>query len=586
MAGRGMGVNGKKENYLYGSAVLAGGVLAVKLIGAFFKIPLTNLLGGVGMSCFNVAYDLYYPLYALFISGVPVAVSKLVSENMARGRVRDARKLLRIALMMFLLVGVAGTLVMYGGAAWFTDVVKNPDARFAVRTLSPALFFGCTTAALRGYWQGMSDMRPTAVSQIVEAFAKLVLGLGVAWLVTSAGLREFAASGTAFGIRCPAIEQARLTILPYAAAGAIFGVTCSSVCGALYLVWRHKCGASVITPESWKNAPKASGSGELARRLVRLAIPVCVASVISNLTTFIDLISVMNRLTHAISRYPEQMLALYHDALPAGIGVDRLASYLYGCYSGMAIPLYNLVPALVTAISVSLLPSVSASWAVGNRKALERDAVSALRVTSMMAFPAGFGLCALAEPLMKLLYFSRPMEVQAIYSVLRIMGISSILVSLTLPLHAILQATGRAALPVRLLLCGGVVKLVCNYLLVGVVQLNIHAAPAGTLACYLLVFSASLCAVVEDGKLSLPIMDTFGKPMLAAAGCALSAWGTWHMLSPMLGESAATLLGICFGGIIYIILLFLMKAVQKTDILLLPSGEKFTKILEKHRLLG
>lgn len=157
-----------RHGYLYGTMVLAAGTVVVKLIGALFKIPLTNILGGVGMSYFNVAYELYYPLYALFVSGVPVAVSKLVSESMACGRARDARKLLRVAGAAFLAVGAAGSLLMFFGAGWFSARVQNPGSVWAVRMLSPALFFGCLMAALRGYWQGMQDMAPTAVSQIVR----------------------------------------------------------------------------------------------------------------------------------------------------------------------------------------------------------------------------------------------------------------------------------------------------------------------------------------------------------------------------------------------------------------------------------
>lgn len=188
-----------RHGYLYGTMVLAAGTVVVKLIGALFKIPLTNILGGVGMSYFNVAYELYYPLYALFVSGVPVAVSKLVSESMACGRARDARKLLRVAGAAFLAVGAAGSLLMFFGAGWFSARVQNPGSVWAVRMLSPALFFGCLMAALRGYWQGMQDMAPTAVSQIVEAVAKLAFGLALSYGVTVAGLRQFSLEGT--GVR-------------------------------------------------------------------------------------------------------------------------------------------------------------------------------------------------------------------------------------------------------------------------------------------------------------------------------------------------------------------------------------------------
>ena len=224
------------HGYLYGTMVLAVGTVIVKLIGVFFKIPLTNILGGVGMSYFNVAYELYYPLYALFVSGVPVAVSKLVSESVAKGRARDAEKLLRLSVGAFVVIGIVGSALMYFGAGWFSQRVNNPPAALAVRMLSPALLFGCVMAALRGYWQGMQNMVPTAVSQVVEAVAKLVLGLTLAYAATAIGMAEYARAGTVFGAPCDSAEQAQIAVLPYAAAGAILGVALSMGCGSLYML--------------------------------------------------------------------------------------------------------------------------------------------------------------------------------------------------------------------------------------------------------------------------------------------------------------------------------------------------------------
>lgn len=354
------------HGYLYGTMVLAVGTVIVKLIGVFFKIPLTNILGGVGMSYFNVAYELYYPLYALFVSGVPVAVSKLVSESVAKGRARDAEKLLRLSVGAFIVIGIVGSALMYFGAGWFSQRVNNPPAALAVRMLSPALLFGCVMAVLRGYWQGMQNMVPTAVSQVVEAVAKLVLGLTLAYAATAMGMAEYARAGTVFGAPCDSAEQAQIAVLPYAAAGAILGVTLSMACGSLYMLTRRRVRVD-------KAAPPPAPGGELLHRLAAIAIPVCVASVIANLTSFIDLISVMNRLTAAIERAPQTVWGMYDGMIPAGVDQGMLASYLYGCYSGLAVPVYNLVPSLTATIGISLLPAVSAAWATRNSRVFEQN---------------------------------------------------------------------------------------------------------------------------------------------------------------------------------------------------------------------
>lgn len=576
----------RKQSFLYGTMVLAAGTVAVKLIGAVFKIPLTNILGGVGMSYFNVAYDLYYPLYALFISGVPIAVSKLVSENMARGRVRDARRLLRVSSVLFLGVGLLGSLIMLLGADWFAALVKNPDGRYAVWMLAPALFFGCVMAAFRGYFQGLQDMVPTAISQIVEAVAKLIFGLLFAYGITVSGLRQFTVDGTVFGIACPSTEQAQIAVLPFAAAGAILGVTMSSLCGAVYLIARHKLGREGITPESWAAAPPAAPSRTLARRLFAIAVPVCFASVITNLTSFIDLVSVMNRLTLAIENSPEIVLGMYTGAVPAGVGLDRLASYLYGCYSGLAVPVYNLVPALTTTIGVSLLPAVSAAWATHDGAALERNISSSLRLAALIAMPAGLGICVLAEPIMRLLYFAKPMEVSAIAPALRIMGVSAVFVAMTIPVNAILQATGRADLPVKLLLAGGLLKLGLNYTLVAVPWLNIQAAPIGTLICYAFVLAVSLSVLIGHTGVRMPAGAVLGKPLFAAICCAASAWAAHGLLSKTFGGTVSTLGSVIIAVIVYIFVVLWTKTITKVDLFMVPGGEKFAKILAKRSLLG
>lgn len=574
------------KGYLYGTMVLGIGTIAVKIIGAVFKIPLTNLLGGVGMSYFNVAYDLYYPLCALFISGVPAALSKLISENIACGRVQDAKRLLHIALLAFTGIGLAGTAFMIWGAEWFVCLIDNPQAQAAVIMLAPSLLFGCIMACLRGYWQGNQDMAPTAKSQVVEAAAKLFFGLFFAYWAARSGIKEYLSYGTVFGAPCDSMEQARLAVLPRSAAGAVLGVTCSTICGVIYLLWYHKCQNKNRISPSGQHFTIPASKRKLLTQLFQIAAPVCLASVISNLTSFIDLISVMNRLSAAIQQDGARILSMYPDAVPGGIGMGQLASYLYGCYSGLAVPVYNLIPSITTVVGISMLPALSSAKAVGNMKRVSVTLESSLRISALFAFPAGFGVCALAEPILRLLYFSKPMEVTVIAPALRLMGISAVFVSLVLPINAALQAMGRADLPVKLLLAGGAFKLVCNYLLVGVPRLNIQAAPVGTLACYLFVLCAGLCALLDISQAKLPVVSVFGKPMLAGAGCALSAWQGYLLFNKMLPSEAATLLGIAIGGLVFLILVFSLRILKKEDVFMLPNGEKFANLLEKHHFLG
>ncbi|MBC8585005.1 putative polysaccharide biosynthesis protein [Youxingia wuxianensis] len=576
----------KKQGYLYGTVVLACAMVVVKLIGALFKIPLTNILGGVGMSYFNVAYDLYYPLYALFVSGLPIAVSKLVSENIAQRRYHNVKKILRLSSFVFVGVGLLGSVLMFAGAGWFSEVVKNQQAKLAVMMLAPALFFGCVMAALRGYTQGMQNMTPTAMSQVVEAACKMIFGLALAYGITSYGLRQFEESRRVFSITCDSLQQAQLAVLPFAAAGAIFGVTLSTLCGSVYLLLRQRIKGDGISKEMLKSSPPSDTSRHLTKKLLEISIPVCVASVITNLTSFIDLISVMNRLSAAIVASPQTILQMYAGAIPQGIDTSMLGSYLYGCYSGLAVPIYNLVPSLTTTISVSILPAVAGAWAAGNRKGLQDNVESSLRIASLIAFPVGIGIFSLSQPILSLLYFTKPMEVAVIAPALKIMGISAIFVALTLPINALLQAVGRADLPVKFLIIGGLIKLSLNYLLVAVPDINIQAAPIGTLVCYLFVMVAGLAVLIKTTGISFHFYRVIIKPLFGAVGCGLGAWAAYGLLSRAIDSKFSTLVAIGIGGIIFLIIILTSKTLTKMDVLMLPNGEKFAKILEKMNLIG
>lgn len=577
------------QSVVYGMIILTAGTLVVKVIGALFKIPLTNILGALGMTYFNVGYDLYYPLYALFVSGVPVAVSKLVSESVAKGKVGDARRLLRVSLLLFFGVGLLGSCLMLLGARWFSGLLPTPEAVYSIWMLSPALFFGCIMAAYRGYFQGLQNMIPTALSQIIESIAKLVFGLSISHFVIKTGMEQYLANGTVFGVICETPEQAQLAILPFAAAGAILGVSISALCGAVFLAIRYYAGAKRDLPKLalYNSAPKTPRR-TLAKNLVLIAVPVCIASLISNLTSLIDLLSVMNRLEQAAIEAPDIILGMYEGLIPPHIAsqTDKLVGHLYGCYSGLAVPVYNLVPALTGAIGVSLLPAVSAAWATHNKQSLADNIGSALRLASMVSMPIGIGIFVLAQPIMQLLFFNKQADVILIAPALRLMGISAVFVALSLPANAILQATGKASLPVKLMILGGGVKLVLNYLLVSIPQLNIQAAPVGTLVCYIVVLSVSIWKIIRHTKIKIPLMKVFGKPLFCSICCGASAWVSYGLLGKVLEPRFATLTSVSIAGVIYLVFVLLTKTLTKIDLFMVPGAEKFVNTLAKRGLLG
>ena len=573
------------QNFFRGAMILTASALLVKLVGALYKIPLQNLIGGLGMSYFNTAYMLFNLLYAVSVAGLPVAVARMVAESSSQGRYKDVRRILSISRQAFLLTGVVGTAVMAALSWVFSWSVNNQDAWLCVVSLSPAVFFCCVLSSYRGYYEGLRNMFPTALSQLVEAIVKLAAGLTLSYLITKAGAVQYRETGAVFGRVVSSMEEAMTTVLPYAAAGAILGVTLSTAASALFLFLRHRIAGDGITRQDLLLSPAPSERPELKKQLWKIALPVCIGALVLNITSLIDLMSIMNRLNVAVNNGSETIWKMYEGLLPYGMSNENLPRYLYGVYSAIPLTLFHLIPAITSTFAVSALPNVTIAWTQRDRKGLKRRIDSVLRLTSLVVMPAAWGLILLAGPILSLLLVAQPAEAQLGAPLLRVLGAGVFLIGFSMPLSSILQAMGRSALPARYTVMGAVVKLVVNFTLVAVPSINIQAAPYGTLACYLLIFLLNYWSVTKNAHIRVDIIGVFLKPLFAGAICGGTARLFYQILLHPMGSSLATILGICLGAVIYGIVLLLIRAVRKEDLIVLPFGEKIAKILAKFRLI-
>ena len=261
-----------KHSFIHGALILSIAAVLVKIIGAIFKIPLANILGGDGMGYYSTAYDIYMPIYVLSNAGLPVTVARVVAECTSKGRFRDARRVLKLSNLIFFITGSIGCMIMLFGAGYFVRVINNPGAYLAVMMMAPTVFFVCLTCSFRGYYEGLQNMFPTALSQVVEALVKLVLGLGLSMWVYQYGMSTWEQTGMVFSQVCGDYEAAKLIVLQYAAAAAIAGVALGSLCAALAIYLRHKLVGDGITKEEL-SAPQIDTSRRtLAKRIILFAI--------------------------------------------------------------------------------------------------------------------------------------------------------------------------------------------------------------------------------------------------------------------------------------------------------------------------
>jgi stage V sporulation protein B len=578
----------KGQNLLRGASVLTASMLIVKLIGAVFKIPLGNILNGSAMGYFNTAYNVFTMVYAFSTAGLPTAIAKMVAEQAARGRWRDIRRIHDLSVKLFFFMGLAGTVLMAAFSKVYVTVAGNPGALFSVLAIAPAIFFGCMMSAYRGYYEGLRNMTPTAVSQIVEVVAKLVFGLSLSVLVVMYGNAQFEAGKEVFGVLCRNEAEATAAAAPYASAAAILGVTLSTLVGTVFLLLRHRFRGDEVTPEDLKYSPRAMRSQVLLVRLVKIAIPISLGSIVMNVAQAVDTVTIINCLEVAFRKFPSAMAEIFSQLIPAEVmaaGSGEAANFVFGSYSGYALSVFNLVPAFTSIFGKSALPNVATCWSSGDRKGTRVNIESVVRMTSMIAAPASFGIFFMAKPILALLYPKMAAEVAIASGVLSWQGLSLVFLGLTVPLFAVLQGLGEVGLPPKYMLAGMAVKLGVNMITI-IPAVNVNGAAAGTGACYVVILILSIRGIKQVTHIRFSFMRLLAKPLLCGFLCGFSAWGVYSLLTGIVSERLLTLLAVAFAAMVYLLALLLTKALCRDDIIMLPGGEKFAKLLAKYHCLG
>ena len=589
----------KKQSLLNGAIILVISTLVVKVIGLCFKMPLGSMLGLVGYGYFTSVYAIYTPIYSISMAGLPIAVSRMVAEDVALNHYREARMTLKTARKIFLLVGTAGTLLMViisiPYAAFISDI-RNLPAMIAV---APSIFFCCYVSAYRGYYEGLRNMIPTAISQVIEALGKLVIGLVFAKLIMSYGESAYnsavaagSATATVFGKEVSSLNEAFSVTYPWAAAGAILGVTLGSLLSLIYLGIRHRTKGDGITRLELVNSPKPPANHAIAKNMITIAVPILLSSLVLNATNLIDAVTIQNRLLHAIESGQDTIYNLYKQCIDADVASGTLnlsdskgfMSYLYGAYN-TAVDFKNLVPMITVSLGVSALPALAEAWTMKDKAAVKSAVNTVIRVSMLIV---------LAEPILTLIYGRGRMaaDIPMIAPMVAVFGFTTAFMSISTPLTNLLQAVGRTDIPVKTMLVSAVVKIICNFALVGIPGINFNGAVIGTVLFYVINVILNVIAVIKVTKVRIDIMSDLIKPLISAAMCGLAAWAAYGLLGNYVlksvshGADIALLAAIIIAVIVYAIAIIVFKGIVREDIESLPAGEKIAKVLEKYELLG
>lgn len=517
-----------------------------KVLGAFFKIPLTNLLGGVGMGYFSCAYGLFLPIYALSATGLSAAVAKLTAEYAARGCFNSVRRVRNTSRLIFLGLGAALTLLIIFLSKPFAIYTSGDTSSwYSLLMIAPSALFGCMSAVERGYYEGLQNMYPTAMSQAIEAIIKVICGLCFSKFVLEheSQVLLFFPNGT--------------DILSVAAAAAVFGVTVSTAGGLFYFFFRNLLGGDGFSRSSLC-AGTIDSRRHIAKRLMITMLPITLGSVGATLTSIIDLCTIMRCIDFSQEHDLAALINRFGD-----IAADKaFPAFVYGAFTGMALTVFNLVPSITNMYGRSVLPCAARACAKGKTESLREQVRSVLFAAGLIAVPSGIGLIMLADPIMLALYSEHTEEASIAANALAALSPGMVFLCLVTPLFSIMQGIGRADLPVKLMLVGVAVKLLGNLLLIPSSLFAETGAGISTSVCYGIMMVLSLISLRHELKGNLRIIKT----MLPIVYASLMSGGVVYILKSVLHSyNVIVQLAGCISGavLIYGIVLWLMGHSRK-----------------------
>ncbi len=532
-----------KKTFLGGAVILGIAGIVIKVLGAFFRIPLGNIIGTTGMAYYQAAYPVYNLFLSLSTAGIPIAISRMVSERSALNHRDEAHRVFQISLKLLGVIGILSAAVMYFASTAIATNASMPLAQYSFRAIAPALLVVPIMAAFRGYFQGMQNMKPTAISQVVEQLFRVALGLTLAIVLTKKGV-EYAAAGASFGATAGGIGGLAIILL-------IYGRSLRSI----------RTGIRDSEPSAKETA------GQILKQILVIAIPITIGSAIMPIMNSIDMAIVVKRLV-------------------VGGFTEARATELYGELSGYAGALINFPQVLTQAVAMSLVPAVAAANKTGDMEFLRKNVSLGYRMAMMIGLPCAAGMMSLAAPVLRMFYPSRQESAVSAASCLFVLAFGVIFLSTVQMLTSVLQGVGKQMIPVRNLAIGAVAKFLCTYFLTPIPFFNVKGAAAGTVLCYIIASALNMIAVKKYTGTKFDFGLTFGKPLISCLVMVAAVLGVYHGLTAVVGSTwkanaLATVIAVGVGILVYALMILVTKAVTPEELERMPKGGRFARIASK-----
>ena len=551
----------KSRSFASGVLILTLSAVIVKIIGLVYKIPMLTLLGSEGMGYFNSAYEIYTLFGVVSTAGLPVAMSVMISSARSRGE-GSVKRIFSVSMTLFLLLGIAGSALMLALAHPFSLLLKSDKTIYCIWAISPTVFFVCLSSVYRGFFQGLGKMTQTAISQVIEALLKLVLGLLFAFVALSYGFEvEIVAAFAVMGLTLGTVVSAIYLLISkrLCREGEIGGAAKSGAAeekspstkkrAAEMSAVGEKGAAEMSAVGKKKGARRSTVSGEgVLRSLLRIAIPVTLSSAVISLTKIIDMAVILRRMQD--------------------VGFTNSEAFSsYGNYTTLALPLFSLAPALISSVALPLVPSLSSAVAAGDREGQTTVARDAIRLTMLVAMPISLGLCFFSREILTLLFSGQTEAIAESAPLLSTLALSVVLACLITVGNAILQAYSRAGLPIISMIAGSIFKVVLAYLMIGNSSIGLMGAPISTFFCDLVINALNFYFIGKYLPEQLSVSELMVKPFVSAL-VSIGAGRLIYALAERYfgGSTVLTLSSIALCAMLYLPISYAFGVVSREDV--------------------
>ncbi|MBS4537589.1 polysaccharide biosynthesis protein [Clostridium sp. D2Q-11] len=530
-----------KNKFIKGAVILSLSNIIIKVLGVFYRIPLSRILTTVGIGYATIANDIYNLFIGLSTSGINIAIAKLVSERLAKNDYYGAKRVFEIALLIGTIVGLILSILLFISGDLLTKFLKNDNVYYSIIALAPGLLFVPIMSSFRGYFQGHNNMIHTAVSQIIEQVFRIFSGLLLGWIFITKGI-DIASGGVSLGVSIAAFSA-----LLYMA--------------IVYVFHRKKRDHRYIRSEK----DESETNKAIIMEILKISVPLSLGAIAMPLISFIEKAMITRRL------------------LTLGFLKEDAADLIGQIALGRIVLNFPLIFSI--SLSTSLLPVISEYMTNKNKEDLNKTIKSSLFIIILIGLPSSLGIWVLSKPIIQLLFSTSTNDIELTSKLLSISSISVIFIMVTQCMNVYLNGLGKVHIPIRNIMISGVFKLILTYILLSYRMIAMYGSVISTIIFYIIIVILDFIAIKQYTNIEIDIQKLILKPLISSIIMGYIVFITKYIILQDVKNILSIAISVVIGVLVYSILIFKFIGIEERYLSFLPYHEQIIPILKRIHLL-